>query len=220
MALQRVAHALAGAALLGWLVDEASDDANRGPRLVVLIDELRGLYERRGEALAQHEEGEECAGEDRVVRRQREIDAEREAAAHHQALQRRHDGLDQITIVAFFKSELCNPRRQCVPFGDLPRLERQGLDGADALNGLRQEGATRRLGTLDGAGSAPITRQHEDDPTADQGRDRYHHGRQDGAEEEHNGHKEQKDARIQYGAEKLSHQELPHAADLPHFVHR
>ena len=94
MAFERRAHAVPGAPFLRRLVDKLGDDADRDPRLVVLVDQLRHLHQRAGHALRQHQEGEQRADIDRIVGRQREIDADGIRAADREPLERPHAPLE------------------------------------------------------------------------------------------------------------------------------
>ncbi len=88
VANERRAHAVVGTPALCRLVDQVGDGRNGDARLVVLVDELRQLQQRTGDALRQHQEGKQGAEIDGIAAGKREIDADGERAGHGEPLER------------------------------------------------------------------------------------------------------------------------------------
>ena len=123
MAEDRLAHAIARAPFLGRLVDELADDAQRRAGLVVLLDELGHLDQRRRDALAQHEKGEQSADRHRVVADESHIDTDREAAADDEPLQWQHGRLDSDAELTFLHASFGSAGSEHVPLVTLPAVE-------------------------------------------------------------------------------------------------
>ncbi len=215
MAFERSSNAMARAPLFGRLIDELGHDLHPDSGLVVLVDELGQLRQRLDDALGQHQEGEQCACVDAIIRYHGEVDADRKSAGNGEALERSHPALDEIGHHAFGEARLGHLRDMHVPEVALPRVKRQRLDGTHSEQGLDQERAAFHLRVLRHVRLLAVSRQHEDEPERDKPADRHDDGGHDGAEEEHHRQEDEQHDRVEQGAEHLPNQE---GTDLPHLV--
>ena len=116
----------------GWLVDKLAHHRDGNARFVILVDEFRHLHQRPGHPLRQHQERKQRSDVNRIVGRERKVDADRERAVHRQSLQRPHPGLHQIGHHAFGETQLRHPRDMHIPGVSLAGIERQRFNRAGA----------------------------------------------------------------------------------------
>ena len=130
---ERCTHTRPPPTVLGQLVYEPRDCFDCELRFIILLQQMCELNQRRRDPSGQHDKRDERTNVNLVIAGHRQVDGEREDPARHDALQQMHDGLDDVSDLAFLK-----PQPDClgdanIPFVALAGIERERFDGADAL---------------------------------------------------------------------------------------
>ena len=168
--------------------------------------------------MRQHQESEQGADIYRVLRRDREIHAQRVGAVDGEALERTHARLNEeatwpsrsraLAILATCTSHCSRCRVSSA--SDLTVLM--------PAKRLIEEGPALRLGLDHGAGRLARCRQHHNQPQNDKSAERDDDGRQDRTEEKHHRQKDEQSQRIQDRTEQLPRQEGSDPENLIHVV--
>src|SRR5215472_16426783 len=109
------ADAVAGTTFFRRLVDEVADDRNRDTSFIILVDQSGHLQQWPRYALGQHQEAKQGSYVNRIVGRQRKVNANGEGAVDSKTLERSHTRLYHVACDALSKPQFSYASSQHIP---------------------------------------------------------------------------------------------------------